>query len=163
MTALYQLSEEYQTLQTLLAEEDDPEAFDAALAQLQGEIAVKAENIGLLIKTLEAEAKGIEVEVKRLSQRQQVRQNRAERLRQYLAQNIPEDKSFEFPFVTIKWAKNPASVEVVDESAVEAQFLRIIPETSQPNKVAIKAHWKETGEVPAGVVIVDDVKRLVVK
>jgi len=163
MIPLYKLMEEYQILYRLVSESDEPEAFETALSQIEGEIEVKAENIGLLIKSLEAEAKGIDAEIKRLSDRKRVRENHATRLKDYLQQNIPVERRFEFPLVTIAYAKNPPSVVILDESVIESQFIRIIPEQHEVNKVAVKDYWKETGVVPAGVHIETDNVRLVVK
>ena len=125
--------------------------------------AIQQFNIGLLIKSLDADVYALEVEIGRLTERKRIRANRRARLYQYLQENLPEDTKWDFTRVSIRFQLNPPSVAVTDEGEVESRFLRIIPQSYEVDKKAIKDYWKETGKVPPGVTIVDDVKRLVVK
>ena len=47
-------------------------------------------------------------------------------------------------------AKKPMSVEVLDESQISHEFQRTITKVSV-DKVAVKKHFQETGEIPIGI------------
>lgn len=166
MTQLYVLADEYLVLTRMIDDGEISEGdFVVALDQLKGEIADKAQNIGLLVKSTEATMKAINEEVSRLNMRVQVRQNRIEALKMYLKHHMAmlNETKIETPLVTVSIQKNPASIEVVDEAAIEARFLRLIPETYVPMKTEAKAEWKDKGVVPVGFAIVEDRTRLAIK
>ena len=166
MTHLYQLVEEYLVLQTAIDNEElSEEDFTIALTQLEGQIAQKAENHGLLVKSTEVVCKAIDEEIKRLSDRKRVRDNRIARLKEYLMFSMiaAGEERLEFALVTVSIQKNPPSVEIVNQDEVDAAFIRVIPEQYEVNKKAILDYWKEKAVEIAGVRITDDKKRLVIK
>lgn len=61
-----------------------------------------------------------------------------------------------------KLAKNPPSVQVVDENAVPPEFVQV-ETVKKIDKKAILQHAKDTGEVVAGCEIVTDKQRLSIK
>ena len=61
-----------------------------------------------------------------------------------------------------KLAKNPPSVQVVDENAVPIEFVQV-ETVKKIDKKAILQHAKDTGEIVAGVEIVTDKQRLSIK
>ena len=61
-----------------------------------------------------------------------------------------------------KLAKNPPSVQVVDENAVPPEFVQV-ETVKKIDKKAILQHAKDTGEIVAGVEIVTDKQRLSIK
>ena len=61
-----------------------------------------------------------------------------------------------------KLAKNPPSVQVVDETAVPPEFVQV-ETVKKIDKKAILQHAKDTGEIVAGVEIVTDRQRLSIK
>lgn len=63
---------------------------------------------------------------------------------------------------TAKIAKNPPSVQVVDENAVPPEFVAV-ETVKKIDKKAILQHAKDTGEVVSGVEIVTDKQRLSIK
>ena len=92
----------------------DGEAFD----QLQMEREAKLEGIACWVKNLTAEAKAIREEEKVLAERRKACENKAERLKDYLAEALGGEK-----FVTAKCAvtfRKTSSVEITDVHAAAA-------------------------------------------
>ena len=78
----------------------------------------KLENIGLYIKNLDAEAAAIREEEKALAARRKVRENKAERLRDYLSYSLA-GQAFETPRVSVSFRAS-TRCEVTDEEALVA-------------------------------------------
>ena len=76
----------------------------------------KLENIALYIKSLEAEVEAIGNERDALLKRKTVKENKAKRLREYLAYNL-DGQSFETPRVALNFRKSTA-LKVIDERAL---------------------------------------------
>lgn len=86
---LYQLTQEYLSLQSLLEDPDmDPQAVEDTLEGLGGELEEKADSLACVIKDLEADALAMKKEADALAQRAKSRTARAERLREYLFQQM---------------------------------------------------------------------------
>ena len=158
-TTLYALSEEYLDLVALLEDDEvnerDPHLVEQELDRISGAIAQKAEAIGGLVKWFEGLAEMRRAESKRMAESVGTLERRAERLRAYLfshmqATDMPRIDTARFTF-SIR--QNPPRVEVLEAMAVPHEFFRekIIRE---PDKTAIREHWKQTGEVVPGVEIV---------
>ena len=128
----------------------DPEALDA----LQMEREKKLEGVALWVKDLKAEAEAISNEVKALTARKKAAENRAERLKAWLAQAL-EGGTFKTSRVRISYTHN-TRLNVIDEQSVvnyiqtkcaePEQFLKFaLPEI---RKDAVKAAIKEGAEFP---------------
>jgi hypothetical protein len=83
------------------------------LDELQMEREEKLESIALYIKGLEAEAEAIGREREALSKRKAVKENKAKRLREYLAYNL-DGQPFETARVALSFRKS-TSLKVTDE------------------------------------------------
>ena len=59
-------------------------------------------------------------------------------------------------------AKNPMSLEIENEDEIPIEFKQEIV-TTKIDKTAIKKHFKETGEIIPGTIIVDDKTSLRIK
>jgi len=152
--------------QVMLVEDTDQEAVQEALRQVEGDRLTKVENIGHLILGWEnGSLPGLKAEIDRLNKKKKTLENRVMWLKDYVRFNMVEAKEDElvFPLVTVKIAKNPASVEIIDEKIIEDAFTRIVPEVIEVDKKAILDHWRKTEEIPNGVDIITDNTRLVVK
>lgn len=95
----------------------DPETGEIldyeAFADLHMERDKKIENMALWYKQMNAESAAIRNEEKALAERRKTLENRAERLKNYLAQ-ITEGQKFETPRAAISWRKSTA-VELDDD------------------------------------------------
>ena len=114
-------------------------------------------NSALLIEAMKAEEK-------RISDMRKAGEAKLEKFKQYVLENMERLGLDKIPteLGTLSIAKNPMSVEIEDETAVPEEFKTIV-QTVKIDKTAIKNHFKETGEVVAGVQIVDDKSSLRIK
>ena len=163
---LYNLVESYQAIQQAIAGgELTDEECTQALESITDELVVKVENIGYVVLNSEAMVTALDTEIKRLTQRKSAIRNHADRLKQYLSENmtLAEKEEFTYPTFTVKFHKNPPSVEVYNEGVIPAGFTRIIPERLEVDKRGILDYWKAMGATPAGVQIICDKKRLVIR
>lgn len=146
---LYALTNEYRAALSELPEDATAEQIAAALAPLEGAIALKGQNVAAFCLNMEAEADAISGAAKKLKARADAAQKKADNLRRYLYENmralgITEIKANDGTFKA-KIVKNPPAVEI--SGPVPAEYERVIPEQREPDKAKIKDDLK------AGVII----------
>lgn len=145
MAALYQLVEQYRSLEALDASEDLPlEVIQDTLEGLTGELTVKATNVAKFILNCEAMAEAVENAADAMKARAQKIRRRSESIREYLrinmqASGISKIEATEF---VLSLKKNPPSVIVTDEAAIPEAFkvtpVPPPPPVPRPDKTAIK-------------------------
>lgn len=149
---LYEVTETYLRALNSLEDSDLPEqVIQDTLEGLAGALEVKAKNVAAFCYNLEAEVDAIQAAIDKMIARRQATKKRIDWLRHYLKTNmdrcgITEIKSPEF---VLKIVKNPPMVVIDNQESIPAQFMRIIPETREPDKNALKEALK-TGEVIPG-------------
>lgn len=121
-----------------------------SLEELQMERTEKIESIALYIKSLDSLAEDIKKEEDALKERRQKREAKAERLREYLAASMTEDK-FESARVAISFRKSKAVI-VDEEKLDKAYFKETVTVKTAPDKTAIKKAI-EAGETVTGAYI----------
>ncbi|EAC4316597.1 siphovirus Gp157 family protein [Listeria monocytogenes] len=121
---LYELTDNYLRLQELL-EENETEAVMDTLDAITDGFHDKAENIAKIIKSLAADAEMAGTEAKRLLKRKQALENNVQKLKTYLQTEMErmEIRKINSTLFTIQIQKNPVSVEIVDDSLLQAFFL----------------------------------------
>ena len=148
---LYDLTAAYQQVfETIMDEEANLDTLEDTLQAIEGAIEVKAENMGKFISMLKADEAAIEKEVERLLARKKARQNRIQRIRDYLQSQmelIGKDK-ITTPIMTISLQNNHPALEIEDEFAVPTEFIVIIPERKEVDKAKVKEALKAGREVP---------------
>ncbi len=145
MAALYQLVEQYRSLEALDASEDLPlEVIQDTLEGLTGELTVKATNVAKFILNNDAMADAIEQASAAMQARAMRLRRRSDAIREYLKINmqgagITKIEATEF-VLTLK--KNPLSVIVTDEASIPDAFkvtqVPPPPPVPRPDKAAIK-------------------------
>ena len=157
MPQLYKLTERYNTISNMLDSDNyeyiTKESIHASLADIKDQITDKIDSIAKLVLSLKADVTGIDPEIERLKKRKESTNNTIEWLKSYLltemiATGITKAKK---DVVTVSIADNPPSVESIDEELLPVEYRKIIPETWHTDKIAIINHFKETGEIVAGV------------
>lgn len=144
---LYELSEEFMDVMARLlaleeAGEMPPEVVVDTLEGMAGEWDDKALNVAKWIATQEAVAAAEKEAEKRIADRRKAREARAERMRLYLLDQVrrvgrcPSDAQ-----IAIGTRKSEAVV-IDDQSALPFEVMRHIPESWEPDKIAIKAAIK---------------------
>lgn len=145
MAALYQLVEQYRSLEALEASEDLPiEVVQDTLEGLTGELTVKATNVAKFILNCEAMAEAVENAADAMNERAVKIRKRAESIREYLKINmqgagITKIEATEF---VLALKKNPPSVIVTDEASIPDAFkvtpIPPPPPVPRPDKALIK-------------------------
>ena len=87
---LYKIKEELREVLDLVSNEESGELYTDTLETLQLEFEDKTEGVALYIKELNAEVAAIKAEEKVLSERRIAKENKAEKLKQYLSNNMME-------------------------------------------------------------------------
>lgn len=151
MPTLYNLAERYQNITDLL---DNPEIDQAtiinALAVVESDLATKAGNIAVIIRSMDADCDIIKAEEKRLAERRRAIENRRDWLKGYVREQMERIglTKIKTPTFTISLQNNPPALQITDEASIPASYLTIIPEHTELNKEAIKAALKAGEEVP---------------
>lgn len=160
--SLYQAADQLGPLLDLIDEDGCiPEATAAALAQFEG----KGLSVTAYILNCEAQAQMIIDAAKKMQERAKPLQNRANRLRSYLADNmkrtgITEIKCPEF-FAKLEIERD-ASVDIFDVKQIPPDYLREPkPVEPAPDKTLIKKAIGDGFEVPGARIVKND--RLTIK
>lgn len=152
MTALYELALSFRESADKLADLDlPPEVVADTLESLGGDLELKAQNVALFTRNLEATAAAIKDAEAGMAKRRKALENRVAHLKDYmLAQMMVAGiKKIEGPYLRIGIRDNPEAVEVFDAAQVPAEFMRQPePPPPAPDKTAIKAAIKAGREVP---------------
>lgn len=169
MTALYILTNQYQALAERLADGDFDAQTIADTIEASGitdELAIKAQGIEFVARGAEAHHAAIDAEIARLQALKAHRQKVADGLRAYLKDNMERAgiEKIECPLFKLSISCNPPAVEIVDTSALPAEFWRTPepkPPVAAPDKAAIKAALQGGKNVPGAQLVQGT--RLVVK
>lgn len=114
----------------------------------------KLEGIGCYIKNLFAEVEAIKEEADNLRKRAKVMENRAERLREYVANSLLASHETKFEGVRVAYSfRRSESVEVLDLEKVPSEYLKTKTEVSA-DKVAIKKVLKEGNTIDGCALVI---------
>src|SRR5574344_1066244 len=143
---LYELTNDYQNVLNLAEEGQD---ITDTLESISGAIEVKAEGITHIVKNLAHDTEAIEKEIKRLAELKERNKKAVENIKNYLFYNMQAIGKTEIktPLFTARIQKNPPSVVITDENAIDAKYLTVVT-TQKINKTAIKEDLKAGKELP---------------
>jgi len=150
---LYELGEEQAALDDLVAMDQGEwtDAHEALAAELAAQLVHKADAFGAYVAGLTATVDAIHAEQDRLAVRRKSMEASVARLKRYgliALQAAGRDKIAGTLF-TLGVQQNPPSVLVeVSADALDAAYVRVIPETREVNKAAIGAALKAGTEIP---------------
>lgn len=152
----------------LMDKANDGELTEEEYNELGNELALelqnKSANIIGYIKNSESLLDAMKTEEKRLSDIRKQGEAKLEKFYQYVKENMEKLGLVEIPteLGSLKINKNPMSVEIENEDEIPSEFKQEIV-TTKIDKTAIKNHFKETGEIVAGIKIVDNKTSLRIK
>ena len=158
---LYELTDEIRLLEQI----DEPEELQKAAEALSGQFNEKAVNVAKFIMELVADNIAIETEINRLLDKRKSVNNKIFNLKEYLKNNMVKARIDKIDGIVVKLSirGNPPSCEVQDVMALPSEYRKLIPEKYEPDRLLIMKHFKDTGEIIEGAVIVTDNKRLEIK
>jgi len=130
--------------------EIDEQTFADTLEGLSGDLEVKATNVAMFVRNLEASAEAIKAAEKQMAERRKALEAKADRIRQYLLDNMNRTgiTKIDCPYFVLSVRKNPPAVEVLNQDMIPDEYFDI-PEPPAPtlNKNRLKEDLK------AGVVV----------
>ncbi|ELX9443433.1 siphovirus Gp157 family protein, partial [Staphylococcus pseudintermedius] len=124
MTTLFNLTDAYQQVYDLIAEQGEESALIDTLQSINDALEDKADGYVAVIKTLEADNVAIDEEIKRLRQRKTSNQNGISRLKESLQFSMESTgkEKFKTALNSYSIANNPPSLDVVEESLIPKEY-----------------------------------------
>ena len=151
MASIYELSEEFLTLWTLMEDGTlDDEALADAFDVAVGDLSAKLEGYCKFIKNLESDIAGLKEEEKRLNTRRKTMENTVERSKLAMANamRIAGEKKIPAGSFTCSLQQNPPKV-VLDEPYIEnIPEKYLVPQEPTINKKLILEDLKEGFAIP---------------
>ena len=143
---LYTIADQYlQDLQKLQDMDLDEQTFADTLESLSGDLEVKATNVAMFVRNLEASAESIKAAEKQMAERRKAIESKAERIRNYLKDNMARTgiTKIDCPYFALSLRNSPPAVEVINADEIPAQYFDI-PEPPAPvlNKNRLKDDLK---------------------
>jgi hypothetical protein len=126
----------------------DAQTIADTLESLSGDLEVKATNVAMFVRNLEAQAEAIKAAEKAMADRRKAIEARAESIREYLHSNMDRTgiTKIECPYFVLSIKKNPAAVKITGE--VPDEFLTTPkPPEPAPDKAKIK-EFIQSGNSP---------------
>lgn len=152
---LYQIAAEYRSAADALAELDlDDQTVADTLESINGDLTVKSQNVAFVIRNLEASAEQISVAIEAMKARAEALEKRAERVREYLLQNMlmAGVQKIECPYFKLAVRDNPPKVVVEDEKQIPMSYMTDPapppPPPVKPDKKLIAKALKDGFDVP---------------
>lgn len=124
----------------------------------------KSQNIIGYTKNIELTIQAMKSEEKRISEQRKILENKLARFKQYVKECMENSgiKKIETGLGVLSVAKNPISVEIINESEVPGEY-KTEEIVVKIDKTKIKNDFKETGEIPNGVNILTENTSLRIK
>lgn len=143
MTSLYVLANDYAAIAAKISDSDyDEQTIRDTLEGASGEFEEKAISVACFYQNLVASSEAIKEAEKRMKDRRDAIDKKAESIKRYLFDSMKKTKreKIESPYFNIAIRKNPASVCIDDESKIpKAYMVTPPPPPAAPDKKAIKA------------------------
>lgn len=148
--SLYELTSDYARAIHQLADEPDKDKAWQILDSIAEPLRDKAVRVGLFVRGLEVTEQALVAEIDRLQNHLKTVTAKRDRLYSSVeaAMRVAGIDSIEHPLLTIKFKKNPPSVDVLCEAEVPAEYWKQPPPPPKSiDKRALLAALK-TGDVP---------------
>lgn len=150
MARLYEIGERYRNLADMLDDDSIPaEAVLEALDGLEEEFTAKAQAVAKLVLDLDAEAEAAKTEAARLSNRKRAAENKAQRLKGYIQQQMESIglQQLRGDVITLRVQDNPPKVVVDDPARVPESYYKP-PAAPELDRAAVLAALRAGEEVP---------------
>ena len=124
----------------------------------------KSQNTIAYVRNMELTIEAMKSEEKRISEQRKLKENKLVKFKEYVKECMETNgiTKIETGLGTMSIAKNPLSVEIINEDEVADEYKEKVV-TIKINKTKIKNNFKETGEIPAGVNILTNNTSLRIK
>ena len=125
MPSLYLVANEYKQIESRLMESDaDEQTIKDTLEAVAGDFEDKAKAVSAVVRNMDAFIEQMKEAKRELDDRIKAFENRQERLRNYLLDNMKRTgiTKIESPYFTIALKKNPPSVIIEDEGEIDGKW-----------------------------------------
>lgn len=124
----------------------------------------KSQNTIAYVRNIELTIEAMKSEEKRISEQRKLKENKLVKFKEYVKECMETNgiTKIETGLGTMSIAKNPLSVEIINEDEVPGEYKTEVV-TVKIDKTKIKNNFKETGEIPAGVNILTNNTSLRIK
>lgn len=131
-----------------ITEEDKKKIEEELIVLLQQ----KSQNTIGYVRNVELTIDAMKTEEKRISEQRKILENRLAKFKEYVKECMEKGgfTKVETEIGSLTIAKNPISVEIVNEDEVPSEY-KIEVVTTKIDKNKIKENFKATGEIPTGV------------
>ncbi len=146
MSSLYELTGEMLSLMDMVSDPDvDEQTLADTMESLNYEIEEKADGYAKIIQSLKAQVEGLKGEIERLQNRKRTIESNIDRLKLNLEGSMRAigKTKFKTDLFSFGIQKNPASVNIIDESKIPKEYL--IPQEPKIDKKGIIDFVKEHG------------------
>ncbi|PTJ29916.1 siphovirus Gp157 family protein [Staphylococcus simulans] len=147
MVRLFDLTESYQQVYDLIAEEGDEKALVDTLESIEDAFEDKADGYQAVIKSLEADNVAIDEEIKRLRQRKTTNQNGIKHLKESLQEAMVRTDKIKFKTALHSYsiANNPPSLDIETEKYIPTEYW--VSQAPKVNKKDLLADLKNGKEI----------------
>lgn len=146
MSSLFQLVDQYRSLQALDIEEVPEEVLRDTLEGLGGELQIKATNVAMYQQNLQSFADAVSEAAKKMQARAKRLQAKADDVRHYLqsCMEAAQITKIESPELSLVIKKNPPTLVIAEDATIPDEFMVTPPPVAPyPDKVAIKRALNE--------------------
>ncbi|MBQ3394232.1 MAG: siphovirus Gp157 family protein [Oscillospiraceae bacterium] len=146
MSSLYELTGQLLALQEMMGDPDvDPQTVSDTMEAIDMEFSDKADGYAMVDRNLAASEEALKNEIERLTARKRAIENNRKHLKESLenAMRAVGKTKFKTDLFSFGIQKNPASVNIIDETKVPDEYL--IKQEPKIDKKAIIAFVKEHG------------------
>ena len=146
---LYELTSDFNQLQQMIGEGEDPEVINDTLQSISEAIEDKVQGAALLIRNIEAQVEVIKGEENRLAERRKSFENSCKNIKDYLYQQMVavDKRRVKGALITVGIQKNPASLDIAEDAVIPPEYM--IPQNPKVDKkallLAIKNGMKSDG------------------
>lgn len=132
---LYEITGELRELQNMIEEGADPDVVNDTIESVEFDLEQKAEGYVMVIRNLEAQAKAIKDEEKRLREKRLAAENGIERLKKRLfdSMNATGKKKLNAGVFTLSVQKNGGALPVIIDADVENMPKEMLKMVIQPD------------------------------
>ena len=145
MSSLYDIASAYLQISEMMEDPElDPQVLADTMEAIDGELEVKAENYGKVLRNLEGDIVALKAEEERLKARRQTLENNAKRLKMALqgAMEVTGKTKFKTELFSFSIRKNAPAVVIDADELIKVPLKYLVAQEPKIDKAKIKEDLK---------------------
>lgn len=140
MATIYDITDSFKLIQSLIEEGADEEVFAEALAQNKMDLAEKLEGYAMVMKNVESDIEGLKAEEKRLAERRKGMESKTKRMKlaMHEAMSSTGESKIQGEKFTFTIQKNPPALKIVDDKLIPKKFITVTTTRIIDNKAIME-------------------------